>query len=87
MWRGPVWASVNFFFIEALKKIGEFKLARDLREKTLKLIMAEPDIREYYSSQSGRAPASAAPAFSWTAAVFIELALEASAEQAEKANS
>ena len=29
MWRGPVWANINYFFIEALQKNGESDLARE----------------------------------------------------------
>lgn len=76
MWRGPVWANINYFFIEALQIIGEHQLAGELRGKTLNMIAAQPGIREYYNSQSGEAPGSAAPGFGWSAAVFIELAIQ-----------
>ncbi len=80
MWRGPVWANINYFFIEALQKNGRFDLARELRNKTLKMIMSQPGIYEYYSSENGKPPLSAAPMFGWTSAVFIELAIQATAE-------
>jgi glycogen debranching enzyme len=80
MWRGPVWANINYFFIEALQKIGENECARELRDKTLDLIASQPGIFEYYNSATGKVPDSAAPIFGWTAAVFIELALQASAK-------
>ncbi len=80
MWRGSVWANVNYFFVEALQKVGERNLLRELRHKTLKLLMNNPDLREYYNPETGTAPASAAPMFAWTAAVFIELALQATAD-------
>jgi hypothetical protein len=76
MWRGPVWANINYFFIEALQIVGEHQLANELRGKTLNLIAGQPGIREYYNSQSGEAPGSAAPIFGWSAAVFIELAIQ-----------
>ncbi|HSM72737.1 MAG TPA: trehalase family glycosidase [Anaerolineales bacterium] len=75
MWRGPTWANVNYFFVEALKNIGEHELANELRDKTLNLIASQPDIREYYNSQSGIPPRTAAPIFGWSAAVFIDLLL------------
>lgn len=81
MWRGPVWANINYFFVEALQKIGEHELATELRDKTLALISSQTGIYEYYNSNTGKIPDSAAPAFGWTAAVFIELALQASAER------
>lgn len=84
MWRGPVWANINYFFIEALNIIGEGQLARELREKTLNMIASQPGMREYYNSQSGEAPGSAAPIFGWSAAVFIELAIQEYMETSNK---
>ena len=78
MWRGPVWANINYFFVEALDQIDEHDLARTLREKTLDLVMAQPSIYEYYSADTGKPPATAADIFGWTAAVFIDLAIQAS---------
>lgn len=80
MWRGPVWANINYFFIEALQNIGRHELASELRERTLEMIASQPGISEYYDSLTGIAPPTAIPAFGWTAAVFIELAIQASRE-------
>jgi glycogen debranching enzyme len=80
MWRGPAWANINYFFIEALQKAGETGLARELRDKTLNMIMDQPGIHEYYNPETGEPPAGAASMFGWTAAVFIELALQATAD-------
>ncbi len=80
MWRGPVWANINYFFVEALQKVGETELARELRDKTLDMIMDQPGIYEYYNPETGEPPATVANMFGWTAAVFIELALQATAE-------
>lgn len=77
MWRGPVWANINYFLIEALQRNGKLTQARDLREKTLELIAGNPGIYEYYNPNTGIPPKTAAPVFSWTAAVFIELAIQA----------
>jgi len=81
MWRGPVWANINYFFIEALHQVGEYDLARTLLEKTLHLMMSQPGIYEYYNSETGQPPATAAAAFGWTAAAFIDLAIQASREE------
>ncbi len=81
MWRGPVWANINYFFVEALHQVGEHELARELRDKTLELITSHDSIYEYYSSQTGEPPATAADIFGWTAAVFIDLAIQASQEE------
>jgi putative isomerase len=78
MWRGPVWANINYFFIEALNQIGREDLAQTLRQKTLELIMKHQNIYEYYNSETGEAPETAADIFGWTAAVFIDLAIEES---------
>jgi putative isomerase len=81
MWRGPVWVNINYFFIEALRQVGEYDLARALREKTLDLVMSQPGIYEYYNAETGEPPATAAETFGWTAAVFIDLAIQASLEE------
>jgi hypothetical protein len=81
MWRGPVWVNINYIFIEALRQVGEFDLARTLREKTLHLIMDQPGIYEYYNGETGEPPSTAAEVFGWTAAVFIDLAIQASREE------
>lgn len=78
MWRGPVWANMTYFFIEALHKNGEIKLARELRQKLLALIIRNEGIYEYYNALSGMPGKNAAPAFSWSASVFIDLAIQAS---------
>ncbi|MEW6406418.1 MAG: hypothetical protein AB1649_31930, partial [Chloroflexota bacterium] len=51
--------------------------ANDLREKTLRLIMDQTGIFEYYNPETGAAPARAGGMFSWTASVFIDLAIQA----------
>ncbi len=80
MWRGPIWANINYFFVEAFRKSGRPDLARELRDKTLNLVMSQPGIFEYYSAETGAPPLRAASIFGWTAAIFIDLALEATAE-------
>jgi glycogen debranching enzyme len=81
MWRGPVWVNINYIFIEALRQVGEFALADTLLENTLDLIMARPGIYEYYNAETGEPPSTAAEVFGWTAAVFIDLAIQASREE------
>lgn len=84
MWRGPVWANINYFFIEALQKNGESALAADLRQKTLALIMRNSGIYEYYNALTGLPGTKAAPAFGWTAAIFIDLAIQASQNEEKR---
>jgi putative isomerase len=81
MWRGPVWANTNYIFVEALNQIGQQELARYLRDKTLHLLTNYKGMYEYYNPQTGIPPVTAAPAFGWTAAVFIDLAIQASREE------
>lgn len=80
MWRGPVWANINYFFVEALHQVGENALANELRQRTLELIMKHQDIYEYYNPETGDPPPSAVNTFGWTAAVFIDLAIQESNE-------
>jgi putative isomerase len=80
MWRGPVWVNINYIFIEALRQIGEHNLAGILRDKTLDLIGRHPDMYEYYHAVTGEPAATAAVAFGWTAAVYIDLAIQATQE-------
>lgn len=75
MWRGPVWANINYFFIEALRQVGEDALADELRERTLEMIMAHKGIYEFYNADTGEPPLAAVSTFGWTAAVFIDLVI------------
>jgi hypothetical protein len=77
MWQGPIWANINYFFIEALNQIGFSPLAVDLREKTLNLIEQHRGIYEFYNADTGNPPLTAAPNFGWTASVYIDLAIQA----------
>ena len=76
MWRGPVWANVNYFFIDALQKIGKNEIAAELRRRTLDLVAAHEDIYEFYNPETGNPPPSAANVFGWTSAIFIDLAIQ-----------
>jgi glycogen debranching enzyme len=82
MWRGPTWVNINYLFIEALNRQGQHGLARDLRRKTLDLIMQHRDIYEYYDPLTAERPPKAAPIFGWTSAVFIDLAIQETADTA-----
>ena len=84
MWRGPVWVNINYFFIEALRQIGAYDLAHSLLEKTLDLVMRQSSIYEYYDAETGEPPTTAADTFGWTAAVFIDLAIQASQEERDE---
>jgi glycogen debranching enzyme len=81
MWRGPVWANINYFFIEALQMVGEINFAKELRDRTLEMIMAQRDIYEFYDAETGSPPLKAVNNFGWTSAIFIDLAIQASKEE------
>lgn len=78
MWRGPCWMNINYLFVEALTRIGQTELARKLRQETLRIVMQQQDIYEYYNPLTGERPPKAAPIFGWTSAVFIDLAIQES---------
>jgi hypothetical protein len=42
--------------------------------------MGQKGIFEYYNAETGIAPWKAGGMFSWTAAIFVDLAIEASAD-------
>jgi hypothetical protein len=47
--------------------------------------MSQDDIYEYYHPETGERPPKAAPIFGWSAAVFIDLAIQASRETSAQA--
>jgi glycogen debranching enzyme len=78
MWRGPTWVNVNYLMIEGLQRSGYAGLARELRQRTLELIQGREDIYEYYHPETGEQPPKAASTFGWSAAIFIDLAIQES---------
>jgi len=78
MWRGPSWMNINYLFVEGLNRIGKTDLGTQLRRDTLAVIMNQRDIYEYYNPITGERPPKAAPIFGWSAAVFIDLAIQES---------
>jgi glycogen debranching enzyme len=81
MWRGPTWANVNYLLIEGLLKSGYAELARELRHRTLELLASKTDFYEYYHPQTGENPPKAAPIYGWSAALYIDLAIQATQEE------
>ncbi len=79
MWRGPTWVNVNYLLIEGLERSGHPDVAAELRQRTLEMLMLHPDIYEYYQPITGDPPPRAATTFGWSAALFIEMAIQASA--------
>ncbi len=81
MWRGPTWVNINYLLIEGLQRSGYPELARELRDRTLEMIMGQDDIYEYYNPDTGKVPPKAASTFGWSAAIFIDLAIQASKDK------
>jgi glycogen debranching enzyme len=80
MWRGPTWVNVNYLLIEGLERIGRADVATSLRRKTLEMVVRERDIYEYYHPLTGACDSDAASIFGWSAALFIDLAIQAARE-------
>ncbi len=78
MWRGPTWVNVNYLFIDGLVRCGYLERARELRDKTLELLMRQNDTYEYYNPETGDPSPNAASVFGWSSAVFVDLAIQAS---------
>ena len=72
-WRGPVWANTNWLLERGGLAAGETGLALEIRESTLELI-ATHGFREYFDPSG--AQAYGARDVSWTAAPFLDLALD-----------
>ena len=86
MWRGPTWVNVNYLLIEGLQKSGYAELAGTLRQKTLDMINGKKDIYEYYNPETGERPPKAASNFGWSAAIYIDLAIQESKQMNRQTN-
>ena len=86
MWRGPSWANINYLMTEGLQRSGYPDLARQLRSRTLEMLSGQEDIYEYYHPVTGVNPPKAAPIYGWSAALFIEMAIQATRETQEAAD-
>ncbi|GAA1804347.1 amylo-alpha-1,6-glucosidase [Agromyces neolithicus] len=80
MWRGPVWVNTNALVVEGLRASGRIGLARDLAERTVALVMHGGGPHEYFNPLTGEKAATATTAFGWSAALFVDLAVELSSE-------
>jgi hypothetical protein len=75
MWRGPVWLNTNWLLVEGLLRSGCPDAARRLAERTLAMVVAAGGAFEYFNPVTAGRPPRAVPAFGWTAALFIDLAV------------
>ena len=78
MWRGPVWVNTSMLVAEGLEASGYPERARELREQTVALVIHGGGPHEYFNPHTGRKARTATTAFGWSAALFIDLAVQLS---------
>lgn len=78
MWRGPVWININTLLVEGLRMSGRDDLAVELAERTVALVKHGGGPHEYFNPYTGQKAHTATTAFGWSAALFIELAVQLS---------
>lgn len=83
MWRGPVWVNTNRLIVEGLRASGRPDLARELAERTVALVVHGGGPHEYFNPLTGEKAPTATTAFGWSAALFIDLAVELSTRPIE----
>ena len=69
-WRGPIWINVNWLLRRGMQLHGFLPEAEDLRTAMLRLVHRSGHY-EYFHPQTGEG--IGAPAFSWTAALSLDL--------------
>ncbi|MFQ5732770.1 MAG: trehalase family glycosidase [Planctomycetaceae bacterium] len=70
-WRGPVWFNINWMLAKGLRRHGQQEQA-DWIETSLLRLAIRRGFYEYYSPETGEG--LGASDFSWTAALFLDLA-------------
>ncbi|GAT74500.1 hypothetical protein MHM582_3005 [Microbacterium sp. HM58-2] len=75
MWRGPIWVNTSMLVAEGLEASGWPERARELREKTVALVIHGGGPHEYFNPRTGLKAERATTAFGWSAALFIDLAV------------
>jgi putative isomerase len=71
-WRGPIWAPSTYLIFDGLANAGETDLAKEIAVRFCRMCEKDPAMWENYNAVSGKG--LRAPAYTWTAAVFILLA-------------
>jgi glycogen debranching enzyme len=69
-WRGPIWINVNWLLRRGMQLHGFHHEAEDLRTAMLRLVHRSGH-HEYFHPRTGEG--IGAPAFSWTAALSLDL--------------
>jgi hypothetical protein len=69
-WRGPIWINMNWLLRRGLLVHGRLDEAEDLRTAMMRLVHRNGHF-EYFHPKSGKG--LGAPAFSWTAALSLDL--------------
>lgn len=78
MWRGPIWINTSALIAEGLDTAGQPERARALREQTVRLVIHGGGPHEYFNPRTGLKAERATTAFAWSAALFLDLAVELS---------
>jgi Glycogen debranching enzyme len=78
MWRGPVWININALLVDALRRSGQPERARSLAERTVALVIHGGGPHEYFNPTTGLKARTATTAFGWSAALFVDLAVQLS---------
>jgi hypothetical protein len=76
MWRGPVWININALLVDGLRRSGYPTQARELAERTVALVINGGGPHEYFNPLIGQKARTATTAFGWSAALFIDLAVQ-----------
>lgn len=79
-WRGPIWAPSTYLIYDGLAHAGETKLAHTIAERFCELCLHSPGFWENYDALTGQG--LRCPGYSWTAAVFLLLAMDLAKESA-----
>lgn len=75
-WRGPIWVNMNWFMIRGLERYGYHEEARQVRQDTLSLVR-KSGFHEYFDPRTAQGYGT--PAFSWSAALAIDLLIDSHA--------